>query len=113
MARRARKKKWIAGALKTKRRRLGVGRHHRKSVRVEALHKGALHRYLGVPKGQKIPTERLVKVKHDLEVKFVKSVLGGRKAHPSTVHHLRQINFALTARKFFKRKKKSFGRKPR
>jgi hypothetical protein len=46
--------RWIQEALGVRPRRKGYGPHHVKSVRVEAKHKGALHRMLGVPTGQKI-----------------------------------------------------------
>lgn len=52
-------KKWIKKALGVKKRRVGLGPHHKKAVRVEAAHKGALHRQLGVPAGEKIPLELL------------------------------------------------------
>lgn len=89
---RARKKKWIGGALKKKR-------------------KGALHRYLGVPKGQKIPVALLRAEKRRIEKDLPFAFPAERKSH---VKRLRQINFALNARKFrHTKRKKSFGRKPR
>lgn len=55
-----RKRKWIKGALKTRRRcHRAVGAHHRKRCRVEPAHKGALHRMLRVPAGKKIPLRKL------------------------------------------------------
>jgi hypothetical protein len=54
-----RKRKWIQKALGVKKRHAGLGPHHVKEVRVEAAHKGALHRALGVPLGQKIPSQML------------------------------------------------------
>jgi hypothetical protein len=61
---------WIAKALGTRPRRLGLRatgytpklhhpRHHVKSVRVEPAHRGELHRELGVPVGKKIPMAKL------------------------------------------------------
>ena len=49
------KKPWIKQALGVKRRHRGLGPHHKKASRVEALHKGALHRALGVPEHETIP----------------------------------------------------------
>lgn len=57
MVRRA--KRWIQRALDVSPRRRRKGRHHRKAVRVEARRKGALHRQLGIPIGQKIPLAKL------------------------------------------------------
>lgn len=51
------KRLWIKQALGTKRRYKGLGPHHKKAYRVEPLHKGALHRALGVPEHQTIPLE--------------------------------------------------------
>ena len=51
--------KWISKALGVKRRKKRKGLHHRKAVRVEAAHKGALHRQLHVPAGKKIPLKKL------------------------------------------------------
>jgi hypothetical protein len=56
--------KWIQSALGVSRRRLKKGRHHRKAVRVVARHKGALHRMLGVPAGEKIPFAMLRAASH-------------------------------------------------
>jgi hypothetical protein len=53
------KRKWIQKALKVKPRRLGKGRHHRKSVRKVAAHRGALHRMLKVSVKKKIPLRKL------------------------------------------------------
>lgn len=47
-------RKWIQRALRVGPHRRRKGAHHRKAVRVEALHKGALHRMLGVPEGEMI-----------------------------------------------------------
>lgn len=48
-----RKRKWIQRALGVRRRRV------RGRLRVQARRKGALHRQLGVPLGQKIPLSKL------------------------------------------------------
>jgi len=54
--------KWIQGALGIgKKCHRKKGAHHRKRCRVEARHKGALHRQLHVPVGEKIPTNVLRK----------------------------------------------------
>lgn len=53
------KKRWIQEALDIRPRRLGKGPRHRKSVRVEAAHPGALHRMLGIPAGRVIPIATL------------------------------------------------------
>ena len=52
-------KRWIQKALGIKRRRAGLGPHHRKAVRKVAAHRGALHRQLGIPAGKKIPLKKL------------------------------------------------------
>lgn len=53
---------WIQGALGVERRcHSTVGPHHRKRCRKEARHKGALHRQLGIPVGEKIPLHILEK----------------------------------------------------
>lgn len=56
--------KWIKPALGVKKRRVGMGPHHKKAVRVEGAHEGALHKQLGVPTGEKIPVALLHKVEH-------------------------------------------------
>ena len=56
--------KWIAKALGVKRRRLGLGPHHRKSVRLSAAHPGELHHALHVPMGEKIPMATLERAAH-------------------------------------------------
>lgn len=79
-------KKWIKSALGIKRRRLGIGPHHRKSIRVAGAHKGALHRQLGVPLGEKIPIPLLQWA----------SGQSGKLGH--------RARLALTLRKFKKRR---------
>lgn len=75
-------RKWIKRALGVKRRRVGLrGGHHRKSRRVVARRKGALHRALGIPLGHKIPLRAL------------------RRAARSRHSHLRHMaQFALNVR---------------
>lgn len=106
------KKKWVKGALKVKRRRKGYraapGHRHRKSVRVEAAHKGALHRYLGVPAGEKIPVSLLRKA----QKKILREAYADRMDSVTAHRHLRQIQFALTARKFkHAKRKKGYARR--
>lgn len=73
---------WIKEAMGTKRRHLGLGPHHVKANRVEPAHKGALHRALGVPLGEKIPVEML-----------------RRAARGGSTHVARQARLALTLRR--------------
>ena len=86
--RRKSSKRWIQKALGTKRRRLGRGRHHRKAVRVEPAHRGALHRQLGIAGKKKIPMATLRKYRH------AAGELGKR------------IRLALTLRRLGKHKRK-------
>jgi len=79
---RGRVRRWIQSALGVRERRLKKGPHHRKAIRKEAAHKGALHRQLGIPIGQKIPLALLYKYRH------ASGKLGKR------------VRFAINARKF-------------
>ena len=112
------KKRWIARALGTKRRRVGkraLGytpkkhqhRTHRKYVRVVAKRRGALHRYFGISESKKIPTKTLRAEKRRLEVAIAR---GDRSQGFNGHRTLRRINLALTLRKFHRRygKKKPF-----
>ena len=59
MAKRRSGRRWIQRALGVRYRRKGLGPHHYQSVRKEARKKGALHRQLGIPAGEKIPLATL------------------------------------------------------
>jgi len=105
------RKLWIKKALGTKRRRRGLRatgytpklhRHHKhkKAVRVEAAHKGALHRYAGVSLDHKFTASDLVHLErrahHELD-------LAHRSGHHTAIdhalHNLRMVLFAKTALK--------------
>lgn len=63
-AKKSRVVKWVGPALGVKKRRVGMGPHHRKAVRVEPAHKGALHRQLHIPMDEKIPMGVLREAAH-------------------------------------------------
>ncbi len=86
---RKRKNRWIQGALKIGRHRYGKGPHHRKSIRVGALHKGTLHRYYerhdGIAVDEPIPYVLLQRDKHKTgkigsRVRFALNVKRRKKA---------------------------------
>ena len=82
-----RPRRWIQQALGVRRRRLGYGPHHKKSLRIEGAKKGALRRQLRTPKGEKIPMATL------------------RKAAKKKGVLSRRARLALTLRKFSKKRK--------
>ncbi len=104
-----RRRYWIKSALKVSHRRRGLHatgytpklHHHRrhiKSVRVEALHKGALHRWAGKPVTHKFTAheldalEKRARNDHDSAVSL--------RERQSALRHLRMVLFARRARKF-------------
>lgn len=102
-AARRRGERWIQRALGVKRRRRGLGPHHRKSVRIEAAHKGLLHRRYGISVRQKIPTSVLLEDRAHLRRKLRRTM--GRE-HEETRKWLMRVNFAIVARKFKKNRRR-------
>ena len=91
-------KKWIQSALEIRPRRKGLKAEgytpklhhhatHHKSVRVEAKHKGDLHRWAGVPLSHKFTKAEL-------------SLLEGEARRTNNLHALRMVMFAQRARSF-------------
>lgn len=115
MARRRGKRRWIQAALKVRRRRKGLrasgrtrtGRHRRhfKRMRVEAAHKGLLHRYLRIPEGRKIPTYRLRQAERHF-VRVARRSARGSLAHELAETYLRRVRFAINVRKFKHRRRR-------
>lgn len=58
-------------------------------------HPGALHQAMGVPKGQKIPSDKISKRLAELK----KKSKGDRKLSPNDLHELQMLTFAETAKK--------------
>lgn len=96
--RRRRPRKWIRGALGIRRRRLGLGPHHRKAVRVEGLHKGLLHKEMGYAIGEKIPLWAL----HARKRKLLRDLarVGPGAEHDQILSALGRVHFAINQRHF-------------
>jgi hypothetical protein len=63
-----------------------------KWIQKTKMHKGALHKKLGTPEGEKIPKSELNKLKKELESK----AKGDKKLSASDLKLLKQVNLALT-----------------
>jgi len=62
-----------------------------KWIQKTKIHKGALHKKLGVPEGDKIPVAKLKSLKKELEAKGK----GDKKMSPTDLKLLKQVNLAL------------------
>jgi len=87
-----RKPRWVQRALKVRRRRV---RHH---LRVQGAHKGALHRQLGIPSGNKITMKRL-RAAHK-EAKFELRHAENAREKKAARTFLGRVQFAINRHKF-------------
>lgn len=84
--------RWVQKALKVKRRRV---RHH---LRVQAAHKGALHRRLGIPSGKKITMARLRSAL--AEAQYEMRHAETKREMRAALKFLQRVRFAMTTRTF-------------